>query len=110
MRNNPISKDGTIRAKDARIFWDAHLGKVAVIESSLSIPPDIDQFQCSGGACFQKWQENCSDPRKAQILCLKEFWNLVYIYEMDPVVVDNALSEIIEYQEAFKVESGGEGF
>jgi hypothetical protein len=110
MRNNPISKNGTIRAKDARIFWDSNSGKVAVLTIGQSIPPEIDQFRYSGGACYLKWQENCSDPHKAQILCLKEFWNLVYIYEMDPVVVDNALSEIIEYQEAFEVESGGEGF
>ena len=110
MRNNPKLENGTIRAKDARIFWDPSSGKVAVLEISLSIPPNIDQLQYSGGACFSKWRENCSDPRKAQILCLKEFWNMVYIYEMDPVVVDTALSEIIEYQEAFKVESGAEGF
>lgn len=110
MRNNPPAKNGTIQAKDARIFWDTNLGKVAVIKIGLAIPPDIDQFQSSGGACYFKWKENCSDPRKAQILCLKEFWNLIYIYEIDPVIVDNALSEIIEYQEAFNVESGGEIF
>ena len=109
MRKNPPLKKGTISAKDARIFWDATSGEVAVIEIGRPIPPNIDRFQSSGGACYVKWRENCSDPCKAQILCLKEFWNLVYIYEIDPVVVDNALTIIIEYQEAFKVESGRVG-
>ena len=104
MRKNPPLKKGTISAKDARIFWDATSGEVAVIEIGRPIPPNIDRFQSSGGACYSKWQENCSDPRGAQILCLGEFWSLVYVYEIDPVVVDNALSEIIEYQEACKVD------
>lgn len=93
-------------AKDARIFWDNTSGKVFVRQVGVPLSSEIDQLQYSGGACYVKWQENCRDPRKAQILCLKEFWNLVYIYDMDPVVVDDALSVIIEYQEAFKVKSG----
>ena len=107
MRNNPPFKKGTMLAKDARIFWDPKSGKIEVVETGLPIPPETNRFSHSGGACYAKWRESCTDSNMAQIICLKEFWNLVYIYEMDPVVVDIALSDIIEYQEAFKVESGG---
>lgn len=102
MRNNPPLKEGKILAANARIFWDSDLGKVAVVEVGLAVPHEIDRFRFSGGACYMQWREDCSDSKKAQILCLRQFWNLVYIYEIDPVTADNALSEIIEYQEAFK--------
>jgi hypothetical protein len=108
MRNNPILTKGTIHAEDARIFWDPVLGKVAVAHVNDTTLPEVDAYRFCGGACYAIWQINCQDKKTAQILCLKEFWNLVYIYEMDPVVVDEALSNIIEYQETFLVKSGGE--
>ena len=105
MRNNPPFQNGTIRAKDARIFWDVDSGKVIVVGPDMSAP-NKDQFRSSGGACYSGWRKHCNDPYMAKVLCLKAFWNLVYVYEMDPVIVDNALAEIIEYQEAFVVEPG----
>jgi len=102
MRNNPPLKKGTIHAKNARIFWDVDSGKVSVVEIGRSVSACVDKYTGSGGACYAKWQTDCNDPKTAQILCLHEFWNLVYIFGLDPEVVDSALSEIIEYQEAFR--------
>ena len=102
MRNNPPLKEGKILAENALIFWDTELGAVSVVQAGSAEPAEAHRFRFSGGACYAKWREDCRDAKKAQILCLRQFWNLVYIYELDPVVVDEALSEIIEYQYAFK--------
>lgn len=101
MRNTPPFQQGTIQAKNARIFWDCSLNQVAVVEVGQPLPHNVDKFKFSGGACYKKWQEICDDSLKAQVMCLKEFWNLVYIYEIDPTVIDSAFSVITEYQEAF---------
>lgn len=103
MRNNPPLKKGTILAENACIFWDSDLGIVSVVEVGRTVPHEVNKLRYSGGACYAQWREDCSsNSQKAQILCLRQFWNLVYIYEIDPVTADNALSEIIEYQAAFK--------
>lgn len=101
MRNNPPLKKGSIHAKEARIFWDCDTGKVTVLGDGQSMNEEIYAMPFSGGACYSKWRECCQNADYAKILCLRQFWDLVYIYEMDPVVVDEALADIVEYQEAF---------
>jgi len=102
MRNNPLFKEGKVSAKDARIFWDAELGEVSVVEVGKPLSVHINNFSSSGGACYAKWRTDCRDSKTAQILCLHEFWNLVYIFGLEPEVVDKALRDIVEYQQAFK--------
>lgn len=103
MRDLPPFKTGFIYAKDAMIFWSALLKEVVVIDINDQPPPStLQKYNSSGGACNIEWQHLCANEMQAEVLCLRAFWNLVYVYEIDPVTVDNALSVIIEYQKAFK--------
>jgi hypothetical protein len=99
MREKKINRKGTIQAKEARVFWDTKEPKVLVIGDNGEYLKKMDYYY-SGGACWAKWREVCKDKLKAKDLCLKLFFELVYVWELDPVIVHDALSVIIEYNEA----------
>ena len=102
MRDNPQSKDGKIKAKDSLIFWNKEPDRVTVIDIHDKYKPKRSEFHYSGGAAWVKWREFCKKKDTAKIFCLQTFLNLVYRYDIDPEIVDNALSVIIEYQDAFR--------
>lgn len=108
MRNNPALVEATMLAKDAAIYWGTD--QVVVTQAGQPVPLEADRLRYSGGALYAVWRKNCKDQEKAMILCLRLFWDLVYTYEIDPEIVDKALSMIVEYQEAFQIQSGSEAF
>ena len=101
MRNEKLNREGHIPASQARIFWDEKEPKVVVLGDHQGYPDKLDYFN-SGGACWTKWREECKSEDKAELYCLKAFYELVYIWEINPEVVDDALGCIIEYSSASK--------
>ena len=106
-------REGTIKAKDARICWDADSQKIIVTTMGREESLQSKRLPMSGGACYAKWRENCQNEKDAMIILLKQYFTFTYIWRFNPEVVDQAFSEIIEWNDAWvKVElrSGEEGY
>lgn len=101
MRNEHLDRKGHIPASQARIFWDTRNPQVIVLGENQGHPSKLDYFN-PGGACWVKWRDLCKDKSKAKHLCFKAYFELVYIWELDPVMVDKALGVIIEYNEGMQ--------
>lgn len=110
-RNSVQYRTGTISAKDARICYDPEFNAIVVSHIDKCEPMSSKRLSYSTGACYAKWRENCQNEKDAIIILLKQYYTFTYIWGFDPGIVEQALEDIIEWNEAWakpELQSGEE--
>lgn len=106
-------KEGTIKAKDARICYDVDLKEIIVTDINKGESIQSRRLFCSTGASYFMWRENCKNEKNAMIILLKQYFTFTYIWRFDAEIVERAFSEIVEWNDSWikpELKSGEEGW